>query len=103
MGSQRICDCISHLVHVVQYYELAFKFYEHYYQLAGTLLYLTIQSSFLASYALYQKRIHLFKSVGQKRLVPIVQSGHIRYLSLFLVSLLPLVCAMYTMLKVEAV
>ncbi len=64
---------------VMQYWELAFMFDERYYQLASSLIYLTVQSAFLATLTLYGKRIHLFKSVGQKRLVPIVQSGRIRY------------------------
>ncbi len=63
---------------MVQYYELAYKFYERFYQLASCLIYIIIQSGFLSTYALYQKRIHLFQSLGQKRLVPIVHFTRIR-------------------------
>ena len=62
----------------VQYYELAYAFYERYYQLATCLLYLTIQSSFVATFLQHKKRMQLFTSIGQTRLVPIVLSGRIR-------------------------
>ena len=62
----------------MQYYELAFTFYERLYLLAACLLYITFQSAFIATYALYRKRQALFQSVDQKRLVPIVHAGRIR-------------------------
>ena len=62
----------------MQYYELAFAFYERYYQLASCLLFLTIQSCFVATVVQHKKRMQLFQSVGQTRLVPIVLSGRIR-------------------------
>ncbi|DBA92222.1 TPA: hypothetical protein ACH3X1_015929 [Trebouxia sp. C0004] len=75
--------CSRILTHPVsmEYYELAYKFYDHFYQIASCLIYIIIQSGFLSTYALYKKRIHLFQSLGQKRVVPIVQSTRVRAIS----------------------
>lgn len=59
--------------------ELAFIMYEQYYAYAGLLLAITIVAGFLSSYELYLKRVQLYTVVAQRRLIPIVQAGHVRY------------------------
>ena len=79
--------CTLQLVHALQYYELAYKFYERFYLLAACLLYITIQSAFLSTIMLYRKRTQLFQTLSQKRLVPIVHLGRVRWI----LSCIPLV------------
>ena len=58
--------------------ELAFIMYERYYAYAAALLAITVFAGFASSYELYSKRLQLYTVVAQRRLIPIVEAGHVR-------------------------
>lgn len=62
----------------VQYAELGFKIYEEYYASAATVLAVSLLSGFLSTIAAFRKRMHLYTSIEQHHLVPVVVGGHVR-------------------------
>ena len=68
-------DC--HML-ALQFFELGYLFYTRFHVLASALLFITVQSAFIATYMLYQKRCELFQSVRQLRLIPLVLDGRVR-------------------------
>lgn len=71
-----MCDEVC--MPVMQYLEVAFNVYRGYRGLALFLGSMTVVSCFVASWALYKERVQLFNSIGQHRLTPLVQAGHVR-------------------------
>ena len=63
---------------MTQFYELVYLISAGYQVLAILLLLVTVLSAFVATSALYPKRIKLFQSVRQQRLIPLVQKGRVR-------------------------
>ena len=53
--------------------------YEQYYYYAAALLGVTVVSCFTAVQVAYMKRMQLYASISQRRVVPIVQRGYVRY------------------------
>lgn len=62
---------------LLQYFELAFLFYDGFYIVAACLLYLTLASGYYSTFELHKKRSELFLTVGRPRLIPIVLGGRV--------------------------
>lgn len=67
------------LLCVLQFVEIAFITYEGDYKLAALLAAVTLVSCFAATSRLYGSRMKLYQSVAQRRLVPILHAGRVRY------------------------
>lgn len=67
--------------HVVQYAELAFTMYDQYYYYSIALLTVSLASGFTSTRVSYLKRLQLYRSVAQHRVVPVVQNGRVRQVS----------------------
>lgn len=55
--------------------------YEGYYYYAGVLLATTLISGFMSTRVVRKKRLQLYNSVAQRRVVPLVQHGRVRQVS----------------------
>ena len=62
----------------MQYAELAFTMYEGYYYYAAILLNISLIAGFLSTVGAYQRRMQMYTSVAQRRLLPLVQKGYVR-------------------------
>lgn len=65
----------------LQYVELVFNAYEKYYIYSAVLVTITLLSGVWAVKAQYEKRMNLYNTVQQKRVMPIVFAGTVRYAS----------------------
>ena len=77
------CIFVFQLTHyrvpMMYFYELIYLCCVGYQVLAPSLLLITVLSAFIATRALYNKRVQLFVSVGQQRLIPMVHRQHVRW------------------------
>lgn len=62
----------------LQYVELAYTLYEGYSVYAAALLATTLISGVISTRVSYLKRLQLYTSVAQQRVVPLVQRGRVR-------------------------
>lgn len=62
----------------MQFYELLYLLVDGFYVLATALLLITILSAFVATKAMYDKRVELFREVSQQRLIPLLYNGRVR-------------------------
>ena len=76
----------------LQYVELIFNAYEKYYIYSAVLVTITLASGVWAVKAQYEKRMNLYNTVQQKRVMPIVFAGTVRYTSAAVQYGLSVVC-----------
>lgn len=77
--SAHLAEQEPYMLFVLQYVELAFNAYERYYIYSIILMMITVLSGIWAVKAQYKKRLNLYNTVQQKRVMPIVLAGTVRY------------------------
>lgn len=73
------CFCNRTRLLFMQYAELAFTMYKGYYYYAAILLSISLIAGFSSTVSAFQRRMQMYTSIAQRRLLPLLQKGYIRY------------------------